>query len=190
MTGSPSAAAQVAVVCDHAAAEGVGLAGIVAYAGAVWRTTGAVPAHYAVAVAAAEAEIGVENATAVAEWAAAQRDWIETAAAALDALDAVTELVPPPGEVPAPAVAAAAVAARLADAAGDDLATVIWAGVCASAQWRRQYLGEEVLIAQVLAADPLAHAAYTRLDGEDALRVAAAVQQALPGIDELAGEIA
>lgn len=127
MTPSPEAA--VAAVCDYAIENGAGLPAITAYAAAVWRATGTVPAHYAAAVAAAEVEIGADNTAAVADWVATQRDWIETAAAALDAL---RELGPPSREVPAPALAAAAVAALLAEAAGDPLAEIAWAGVCAA----------------------------------------------------------
>jgi hypothetical protein len=187
MAGSPSVAAQIAVVCDTADAAGAPLCAVIAYAAAVWRATGTVPAHYATAVAAAEAQIGAENAAAIADWVAAQRGWIETSAAALDAL---RELGPPPGEVPAPALAAAAVAALLADAAGDPLAEIIWAGVCATAQWRVRFLAEEVLITEVLAADPIAHAAYLRLSSADGGRIATEVRRSLAHIDELAGEIA
>lgn len=186
MSGNPSVAAQVAVVCDTADASGAPLGAVVAYAAAVWRATGTVPAHYAAAVAAAEVEIGADNTAAVADWVATQRDWIETAAAALDAL---RELGPPSREVSAPALAAAAVAALLADAAGDPLAEIVWAGVCAAAQWEMRFLGEEVLITEVLAADPLANAAYLRMSSEDGGRIATAVRRSLVRLDALAGEI-
>jgi len=65
MSGNPSVAAQVAVVCDTADASGAPLGAVVAYAAAVWRATGTVPAHYAAAVAAAEVEIGADNTAAV-----------------------------------------------------------------------------------------------------------------------------
>lgn len=184
MSRTPSVAAQVAVVCDAADAQGVGLAMIVTYAGAVYRAAvGAVPAHHGPAVAAAEAEVGEEWTAAAAEWVATQRGWIDTAAAALDAL---RELGPPLREVPAGALAAAAVAQLLAEAAGDPLAEVIWTGTCAAAQWQMRYGGEEVRVNEMRTADPLADAAYRRLADEECLRIATGVRATLSTIDELA----
>lgn len=52
-----------------------------------------------------------------------------------------------------------------------------------------RFLGEEVLITEVLAADPLANAAYLRMSSEDGGRIATAVRRSLVRLDELAGEI-
>jgi hypothetical protein len=52
-----------------------------------------------------------------------------------------------------------------------------------------RYLGEEVLITQVLTADPIANAAYLRMSSEDGGRIATAVRRSLVRLDELAGEI-
>lgn len=188
MTGSPSVAAQVVVVCDAAGDQGAGPSCVAAYAGAVWRAaTGSVPGHHGPAVAAAEAEIGVENAGFIADWVARQCEWIETAAAALDA---AAELGPQPRELPPQARAAGAVAQLLASAAGDNTAEIIWAGACASAQWIARFTGDEIAVTEMRTADPLVEAAYRWLADDECLRIATGVRESLTLIDELAGETA
>ena len=102
---TPSPEAAVAAICDYAIENGAGLPAITAYAAAVYRhITGSVPAHHAPAFAAAEAEIGTENADLIAAWVADNRDFIATMAAPLDAM---RDLDPSPStDVPPGALAA------------------------------------------------------------------------------------
>jgi hypothetical protein len=190
MTGGCSPEAAVAAVCARTGGQpGANLPWIVAYAAAVYRaTTGAVPAPHGAAIAAAEDEIGSDNVDVVAGWVSDNRDWIHAAGSVLDATRDVA--ASPVREVPAAALAAGEVAELLAAAAGDPLVEIIWAGVCATEQWRARYLGVDVTVRDVTAADPIAAAAYRWLDDEDGGRIAAEVRRSLSQIDELAGEIA
>lgn len=186
-----STAARIRAVQDHVLAEGHAAATVAVYGALVQAlaelcgeadgSTSGFPDDAVLQAAMNEAD---ESTRAhMGDWIGQHWQWIRDAGEVLDALDEVPDMLP---AIPTGALAYRAAAENLALRGGKSCAAVAWAGAAATIEFTRLYTNREAEVAELMACDPVAAAAFRELTLDQLRGVRAWVHKNWEQIDELA----